>query len=193
MRYWAIALVLWGSSTAWADDFSPQKDKVSTEAVANLEAYAAYKMGQYDKARALWEDLAAQGNTTAMINLSNMFGQGQGTPADQAKALQWTQQAAQSGDSRAQVELGMAYERGQGMPHDNVMAAQWFRKAALQQDRDGAFNLGVMLATNYGQGMGTGNDQQTSEAITWLSQAAKAGKEEAIDYLKILNQSRKAP
>ena len=193
MRRMGLALMIcssWGVGAAHADDFSPQKDKVSTEAVANLEAYAVYKMGRYDQARAIWEDLAAKGNTTAMINLSNMFGQGQGTPPDQAKALEWTRQAAQGGDSRAQVELGWAHERGQGVPHDNHLAAEWFRKAALQQDRDGAFNLGVMLATNYGQGLGSGDDAQMTEARTWLSLAAQKGKGEAADYLKVLDQKK---
>ena len=63
------------------------------EAVTNLEAYAAYKMGQYAKARSIWEGLAAKGNTTALINLANLFQQGQGVSEDQKRALDYVKRA----------------------------------------------------------------------------------------------------
>ena len=181
-----IGMMFFAQTQAKADDFGAKPDRVSTDAVRNLEAYAVYKMGQYDKARAIWEQLAAEGNTTAMINLSNMFDQGQGSAKNPAEALEWTRRAAQGGDTRAQVELGWRYERGQGVEHDNVKAADWFRQAAQQGDRDGAFNLGVMLATDYGKGVDQASADEKLEAHKWLTQAADAGKTEAADYLKIL-------
>ena len=84
----------------------------AAEAVTNLEAYAAFKMGQHDKARRIWEKLAEQGNVTALLNLSNMFQQAQGVDEDQKKALTYVRKGAELGDPRAQYELGMAYERG---------------------------------------------------------------------------------
>jgi TPR repeat protein len=63
-----------------------QQDPVARDAVVNLKAYAEYKMGHYDNAREIWEGLAASGNTTALINLSNLFSQGGGVTADQKKA-----------------------------------------------------------------------------------------------------------
>lgn len=181
-----LSLVLWGME-ARAEEALAGRDRASIEAVRNLEAYAAYKMGQYEAARDIWQALAASGNTTAMINLANLSGQGQGQPRDLAAALEWTRRAAEAGDSRAQVELGMAYETGHGLPHDNRQAAAWFRKAAEQGDRDGAFNLGVMLATAYGAGPAVSTPDQRREARHWLAEAAVAGKIEARSYLGVLD------
>ena len=181
-----ICLLPFTAPMAFADDFGAKPDKVSVQAVRNLEAYAAFKMGQYDKARDMWEQLAAEGNTTAMVNLSNMFEQGQGSIKNPVEALEWTKRAAQSGDTRAQVDLGWHYERGNGVERDIHQAAFWFRQAAQQGDRDGAFNLGIMLATDYGNGTQSASADETSEARQWLTQAAEAGNGEAAAYLKVL-------
>lgn len=82
------------------------------EAVKNLKAYAAYKSGQYDTARRMWEELAEKGNTTALVNLANLFQQGQGVTEDQKRAMGYVQKAAELGDARAQFELGIAHEKG---------------------------------------------------------------------------------
>lgn len=178
----ALACGLAGGSVAQ----DTGRDKASVEAVGNLEAYAAYKMGQYDRAREMWLALAGNGNTTAMLNLANLYEQGQGVPRDQALALGWTRKAAERGDPRAQMELGQAYEDGAGVPRDNAEAARWFRAAAEQGDGDAAFNLGVMLATNYGQGVGTASPEQRKEAADWLAKAAQAGNREAPPMLEVL-------
>ncbi len=171
-------------SSAWAQ--TPDQDTVARQAVGNLEAYAAYKSGDYAEARAIWEQLAAAGNTTAMINLSNLYGQGQGVPADAERALAYTRDAAEAGDSRAQYELGMAYERGEGVEHDLDEASAWFSRAARQGDADAQFALGVMLATGYGKGPEHATPAQRLAALAWLEKAAAGGVREAEDYLAVL-------
>ena len=72
-----------------------------TNAVLNLKAYAVFKMGQYDEAKAMWEDLAKKGNTTALINLANLFEQGNGVKKDKKEALKWLNLAKQEGESES--------------------------------------------------------------------------------------------
>jgi TPR repeat protein len=162
------------------------RDRASVDAVGNLEAYAAYKMAQYDRARELWLALAQGGNTTAMINLANLYAQGQGVPRDPAAAAAWTRKAAELGDSRAQLELGQAYESGEGVERDNREAAHWFKEAALQGDADAAFRLGVMLATAYGRGMAQASPEERAEGARWLEAAARGGHKEAAGLLAAL-------
>lgn len=156
------------------------------EAVANLEAYAEYKMGHYDTARTIWEELAAKGNTTAMINLANLFQQGQGVTEDQKQAMKLVQQAAELGDARAQYELGIAYEKGDVIGRDIDKASMWLKKSAEQNYSDGQFAYGVMVATSHGKGLDKATPAEKAEALDWLKKAKARGHTEAADYIKIL-------
>lgn len=162
------------------------RDRQSAEAVGNLEAYAVYKMGQYDLARERWEALAAKGNTTAMINLSNMHAQGQGVPRDLAAARAWTRQAAERGDPRAQLELGLAHETGSGVERDLDQAAAWLGKAADRGNTDAQFALGVLLATGKGKGATAATADDRARAKDLLSKAAAAGHPDAAAMLGAL-------
>lgn len=156
------------------------------QAVENLQAYAAYKMAQYDRAHAIWLSLSERGNTTAMNNLANMYEQGQGVEQDLEVAAAWLTRAAEAGDRVAQLNLGLAYEKGRGVPRDNRTAADWFRRAAEQGEQTAQFNLGVMLATNYGQGPETASVEQREQARGWLKKAAEQGHPEAPVMLQLL-------
>ncbi|WP_420427476.1 tetratricopeptide repeat protein [Algiphilus sp.] len=142
-------------------------------------AYAAYKSGNYEEARRLWSAAAERGSTDAMINLANLYVQGQGVARDLVAAAAWYRRAAEAGDPVAQVHLGEAYEAGSGVARDNQAAARWFREAAAQGDAQGAFNLGVMLATDFGAGLEHSSHAQRVAALEWLAQAAEAGHREA--------------
>ncbi|MHA7833554.1 MAG: tetratricopeptide repeat protein [Algiphilus sp.] len=142
-------------------------------------AYAEYKSGNYVEAKRLWAEAAERGSTDAMINLANLYVQGQGVPRDLAVAADWYRRAAEAGDPVAQVHFGEAIEAGAGVPRDNREAARWFRKAAEQGDAQAAFNLGVMLATDYGAGLEHSSEAQRRAALDWLSKAADGGHREA--------------
>jgi TPR repeat protein len=177
--------MLWVSSPIAQETFGV-RDKASVEAVESLNAAAAYKMGDYETARQRWLALAAKDNTSAMINLANIYEQGQGVPRDMTKAIQWLEKAATLGDSRAQFELGMAYERGLGVERDPKRAAQWFRRAAEQGDSTAQFNLGVMLATSYGKGLEHSSPEERAEAVEWLEKAAAGHHPDAAEFLSTL-------
>ena len=167
------------------DGFSG-RDKASREAVESLEAYAVYKMGQYEEALTIWLSLASRNNPSAMINLANMAEQGQGTPRDLKKAAEWLRKAANLNDVRGQLQLGLAYEKGLGVKRSPQIAAEWFQKAAKQGDSTAQFNLGVMLATNYGKGIRSSSLEQQKEAIKWLEAAAMAEHPDAKGVLGML-------
>ncbi|GJD93326.1 tetratricopeptide repeat protein [Methylobacterium iners] len=165
----------------------------SADAVTNLRAYAEYKMGHYDAAKEIWEGLAAKGNTTAMINLSNMFSQGNGVSADEKKAFSYTRQAAELGDARAQHELGLAYERGSLVERDLEKAGEWLRKSAAQDYSDGQFAYGVLLATGRGKGLDRAREADKVEAISWLRKAQARGNTEASGYIELLDTPKRDP
>ncbi|MCP4186886.1 MAG: sel1 repeat family protein [Gammaproteobacteria bacterium] len=158
----------------------------AAEAVTGLKAYAAFKAGNYEEARLIWEQLATKGNTTALINIANLFQQGKGVVEDRKLALEYIIQAAQLGDSRAQYELGIEYEKGLIVPRDIYKAAAWLQKSALQGDSDGQFAYAVMLATAYGKGLEHSSQLQRREAIDWLRKAAANGHPDASEYARVL-------
>jgi uncharacterized protein len=158
----------------------------SRDAVRNLEGYAHYKMGQYGEARRIWEELAAKGNTTALINLANLFEQGQGVEADRVRALAYVREAAERGDARAQYDLGLAYEKGDGVDRDIELAAGWLKRSAEGGNPDGQFAYGVMLATAKGRGLDKASASQRAEALDWLRKAKAGGHVEAADYVRVL-------
>ncbi|MGQ0672872.1 MAG: tetratricopeptide repeat protein [Hyphomicrobium sp.] len=159
---------------------------MAREAVTNLEAYAEYKMGHYDVAKDIWEKLAAKGNTTALINLANMFQQGQGVTEDQKQGMTLVQKAAELGDARAQYELGLAYEKGTVLGRDITAAGKWLKASAEQNFSDGQFAYGVLLATGQGKGLDKATDAEKAEALQWLEKAKAGGNLEAADYIKVL-------
>lgn len=182
----AGALAIACVSAPRAQDEFGARDQTSVQAVESLNAYAAYKLGDYETAREAWLDLAARDNTSAMLNLANLYAQGQGVEADPAEAIQWLEKAAALGDSRAQFELGMAHENGIGVERDPRAAADWFREAAEQGDKEAQFNLAVMLATAYGAGLNESSPEQRTEATAWLKKAAAGGHPDAPAFLATL-------
>ncbi|MCP5364718.1 MAG: sel1 repeat family protein [Hyphomicrobiales bacterium] len=179
-----------GPSHARAQNSFGQVDTNSTEAVESLKAYAAYKSGDFATAKERWLSLADRGNTSAMINLANMYDHGQGVEKDPKQGLVWLERAAALQDPRAQLQLGLAYENGDGVERDPRQAAQWFRQAAEQDDSEAQFNLGVMLATAYGAGLEQSSPQQRTEAVEWLEKAAAAGHPDAPAFLSTLEASK---
>jgi TPR repeat protein len=159
-----------------------------SETVDNIQAYAFFKAGNYVAAKELWESLAARGNTTAMINLANLFQQGIGVDEDDQQALKFITQAAEKGDARAQYELGIEYEKGILLTRDIQQAAKWLLASAKQDNMDGQFAYGIMLLTAYGQGMQAASIGQQQQALEWLTKAKQNGHPDAADYIKLTEE-----
>jgi hypothetical protein len=67
------------------------------------EGEAAFFAGNYAKAMAILQPLAAKGDACAQYQLGEMYMQGKGVPADKAKALDLFKKAAAQGDQKAKL------------------------------------------------------------------------------------------
>lgn len=103
--------------------------------------YAAYKMGQYDDARAIWLPLAEAGDPRAQEYVGMLYEHGQGVAAEPATALFWYRKAAASGDVTAQYNLGVALLDGRLGEPDAEEGRHWLEQAAAHGDRDAARRL----------------------------------------------------
>jgi len=83
----AFLLVIAGPLTAQAQNYA--------------DGYAAFNAGNYQSARAIWQDLADRGDTLAMIGLGTLYERGFGVPQSLPRALQLYRQAQALGDPRA--------------------------------------------------------------------------------------------
>ncbi|SNB57092.1 hypothetical protein SAMN04487880_1952 [Marinobacter sp. es.042] len=102
-------------------------------------------MGQYDSAFEQYLELAEEGSRQGMLNVANMYAQGQGVEQSQEKAFQWYVRAAESGDSISMVEVAMAYEEGRGTLLDTSKAMTWYRRASEAGNSDASWRLGKRL------------------------------------------------
>jgi TPR repeat protein len=70
------------------------------------DGLAAHGAGNYAKAVAIFQPLAAKGDDCAQYQLGEMYMQGKGVPEDKAKALDLFRQAAAKGNERAKLMAG---------------------------------------------------------------------------------------
>jgi len=103
--------------------------------------YAAYKMGNYDDARAIWLPLAEAGDPRAQEYVGMLYEHGQGVEADPETALLWYRTAAESGDVTAQYNLGVALVEGRLADADAEEGRHWLEQAAARGDQDAARRL----------------------------------------------------
>jgi TPR repeat protein len=70
------------------------------------DGLAAHGAGNYAKALAIFQPLAAKGDDCAQYQLGEMYMQGKGVPEDKAKALNLFKQAAAKGNDKAKLMAG---------------------------------------------------------------------------------------
>ncbi|MDP2245101.1 tetratricopeptide repeat protein [Pseudomonas sp.] len=145
-----------------ADDDQP---RIAREMIQVLEAYAVYKMGDFDEAYVRYRKLAEAGNRQGMLNLGNMHAAGLAVKQDHVQALNWYQQAADAGDAIGMHEVGRAHELGLGTPRDEAKAATWYLRAAELDNSSAQWALGNSL---YQQG-------QHIAGLHWIRAAARQG------------------
>lgn len=118
---------------AYADE-SEQQMGVAREMVKVLEAYAVYKMGQYDLAFERYRALAKDGSHQGMYNLANMYANGVGVEQSDTKAFEWYLKGAEAGDKLSMSAVAQAYAKGLGTEVDPSRADFWQAKAAAESD-----------------------------------------------------------
>lgn len=109
---------------------SEQQLGVAREMVSVLEAYAVYKMGQYDLAFERYQALAEAGSHQGMYNLANMYAAGQGVEQSDSEAFRWYLKAARAGNRLSMEEVARAYADGTGVEADPIQAHHWQARAA---------------------------------------------------------------
>ena len=129
----AVSLLLFTGAPTVANSAEPdQQMGVAREMIQVLEAYAVYKMGQYDLAFERYQALAEAWSRQGMYNLGIMHAAGQGTAQSDSKAFEWYLRAAEAGDKLSMSEVAKAYEAGIGTRADPQLARHWRERAATE-------------------------------------------------------------
>ncbi|HEV2747389.1 MAG TPA: hypothetical protein VGW34_08855 [Allosphingosinicella sp.] len=125
------------------------------------------------------ERLAAAGNAQAAYHLGMMYHLGlDGTPKDQAKALELFRKAAEAGDPLGAYKLGDYYDgQGAGLVEGDPEAALQHKLVAARAGYSVAQRDVARLL--YAKG-------ETGEAVRWLEAAARQGDQEAMQALSSL-------
>lgn len=114
--------------------------------------------GAFGNARSLLQPLALQGDANSQFQLSLLYSNGQGGPADPKEAVKWLRLAAKKGHASAQSNLGAAYSRGWGVPQNYVRAVVWFTLAAASGSKEAQTNRDVTLRRMTPQDISQAND-----------------------------------
>lgn len=142
-RTLAALPLLWilSSPLAAVDD----DNRNAREMIEVLDAYTVYKMGQYDLAFERYLVLAKNGSRQGMLNLANMYAQGQGVPQSHEKAVAWYRKSAEAGDAISMEELGKAYAEGRGVSPDPELSRHWYLKSAEKNNAEAQWIVGKQL------------------------------------------------
>ncbi|MEO1281813.1 MAG: tetratricopeptide repeat protein [Pseudomonadota bacterium] len=173
VRYFALLAlgillvpVVWPAAIAKADT---EQNRIRTEMVDNLKAYAVYKMGMYEEAFTRWKALAEKGNAQGILNLANMYQAGKGVPKDLVKALAWYKKGGDQGDPQCLFNVAQAYSSGLGTEVDDAKAVIYLRQAAEAGSSQAQLRLAKSLQA----------DGKLDDAMYWFQRAADKGEAEA--------------
>jgi hypothetical protein len=127
-----VVLIALAPSTTQAQPADDQT-RVARDMIRVLEAYAVYKMGQYDLAFERYIVLAEDGNRQGMLNVANMYAAGKGVEQSDTHAFQWYLRLAESGDRLGIAETAKAYRTGTGVQEDAERARYWEEQAGVER------------------------------------------------------------
>lgn len=157
-----------------------------------LQAEAAGKDTEARKWNSLYvnrlEQLAGQGDVSAMVNLGKFFTMGSVSfPRNEETAHHWFLKAAEAGDLNSCYHLASMYQRGLGCAADEKAAHEWYRTAlagyvreADKGNPEAAFWVGIMCE----KGLGTEKDRKS--ALHWLGVASDGNYADAQYLLGII-------
>ena len=103
---------------------------LSGPALAGMsEGVAAVTVGDYQKAIAEFQPLAASGDPAAQYQLAKIYLEGHGPADGLPQGIDLMTKAANGNHPEAQAQLGLMYAMGLGVQVDNVQAYDWLSKA----------------------------------------------------------------
>lgn len=151
-----LAIVpLFFATVAWSGDYQSGR--------------AAYDIGDYSKALAVWQPLAEAGDAGSQFGLGLLYGNGFGVDMIDEQALRWYGLAAEQGHAAAQCNLGVMHLNGWGVPMNEIIAEKMFLMAAEQGVTEAQISLGLIYAADYSA------LYNKEEAYKWLSIADRLG------------------
>lgn len=107
--------------------------RIARDMIRTLEAYAVYKMGQYDLAFERYLALAEDGNRQGMMNVANMYQEGKGIAQSDSNAFRWNLRLAETGDRVGMMAVAQAYRTGRGVERDADRARIWDTRAGVKE------------------------------------------------------------
>ncbi|MBI1239783.1 MAG: sel1 repeat family protein [Alphaproteobacteria bacterium] len=137
--------------------------------------YDAYRDGDFETARSLWQPLADAGDARAQFNLGVLYAEGRGVERDMRLALAWWQKSAKQGHVRAAHNMGLALIAGEPRGEAETLepdfkgAAHWLRIGAEAGYANSLYTLGRL----YLEGLGVERD--TERAAQLVRDAAERG------------------
>ncbi|WP_417514730.1 tetratricopeptide repeat protein [Marinobacter sp.] len=108
------------------------QNRIARDLIRVLEAYAVYKMGQYDLAFERYTALAEDGNRQGMLNVANMYLEGKGVKQSDTNAFKLYLKLAESGDRMGMEQTATAYRLGRGVQKDLGQAQYWEAQTKTQ-------------------------------------------------------------
>jgi len=118
-RILCVAVVLSASLLSWAGPAS----------AGMSEGVAAVTVGDYDRAIAEFQPLAAAGDPAAQYQLAKIYLEGRGPADGVPQGIALMNKAASGGYPEAQAQLGLMHAMGLGVEVDNAKAYDWLTKA----------------------------------------------------------------
>jgi len=122
-----------------------------------------------------YKQAASKNNSTALIEIGDMYYFSRGVDRDYAKTFEYCQKAAMMGNIRALYELGAMYYNGDYVPKDVSKSMEYYKKAADMGHLSSILKLGDMY--NYGE------HKNITKAVEYYEKAVKIGNKGACASL----------
>ncbi len=126
---------------------------------------------------------AEKGDTSAALDLADVYENGEGVPKDPAKAYAWFSRAAELGSTRGLEMAGWHEISGDGTAFDPTKALESFRKATAAGSGYAAQQIGWMYEK------GKGVPQDDAQAVEWYRRAIQQGEMDACGSLGWLTET----
>jgi TPR repeat protein len=129
----------------------------------------------YGKAMTYFTKGAEAGNTKAMIDIGDLYLNGQGVAQDYQQAKAYYQKAITAHDWSAMGKMGVLYDKGLGVTQDYQKALSYYHTASgVGNDAAAAGRVGILYYH------GRGVDQDYANALMWYIKCASAGDASAM-------------
>ncbi len=139
-----VGLAAFSSTFAHGDELGYEAYVDSPKRIKCLYGYVTAKTGNFEAAKAIFEDCVARWNDVySLISLAQMYESGSGVERDLSKSAALLKQGAEQPDDISYVSLaryhwGVVLAEGRGVTADHTAARLWLQRAAAggQEEAD---------------------------------------------------------